>query len=172
MKRREALSAISVCVTTLLAGCLGDGVFGPEEGCPDLNIENERTYEQRDVGVLDDNGVVLVSSRDGVGRLDDRQFTDEDDEWVNETDFSTEVLVGFSHTGGGNVRDFEPGILGVEERPDRTVRIYSCIEELRPGDVAFVYTALLRVRYEDKPPTRATLSHWTEGEKVTYTTGE
>ncbi|QCJ47749.1 hypothetical protein [Haloprofundus sp. MHR1] len=172
MKRREALSTISVGVSTLLTGCLGDSIFGPERNCPDLTLENERPYEQRDVDALDDEGVVLVTSRDGIDRLADEQFTDEDDQWVNETDFETELLVGFRHTGSGNVQDFEPGILGVEVGSDRTVRVYSCIEELEPGDVAFVYTALLRVRYEDHPPTRATLSHWTEGEKVTYATGE
>lgn len=164
MNRRSVLAA-GLSLFPIGGGCVSRITIAGS--CPDPAIENELSYEEYDSGPLKDlwDGAVLVTGIDEIDRFDEWLLNDVDRQWIAETDFTRNVVLGVQVGSSGESSDLE--ILGVE-RDGGTVHVYSCIAKPGRTDDWLAYTRLLRVTYEGDPPDSAVLTHWEGGEKTTY----
>lgn len=168
MSRRSVLTLIGSGGVSIVAGCSGGG-----GGCPDLDLEHERSYEVRipEGGGHNGNGIDLLKSREGMDGFVWDNLTDDDERWIAETDYDESVVIALKESAGGsNNSDFE--VVGVERESNRVVHAYSCLAEIKGGDVGNLYTRLIRVSYDTQPPTEGRYTHWEEGDSTTYETTE
>ncbi|WP_157972412.1 hypothetical protein [Saliphagus sp. LR7] len=113
----------------------------------------------------------MAISQDGIGDFVWDTLSDNDERWIAETDFDRSVVIALKESAGGsNSSDFE--VLGVEWESDRVLHAYSCIAEIAGGDVGNLYTRLLRVSYNTRPPDQGRYTHWEEGDSTTYEISE
>lgn len=114
----------------------------------------------------------MLTAPDDVDRFLSGGLTGEDEDWVTETNFDESVVVAIKEASGGDTSNSDFEIMGVDQEPEDTIHVYSCIAEIGGGDVGYFYIRLLRVSYEGRTPAKSKYTHWQEGTKSTYETEE
>ena len=177
MKRRTVLLTATCGLASTGVGCLSNDE--PESGCPDTWIveeefEAELSYDEYDLERFHDSlhGIFLVTESDESdlferGFWDEELLTNEDREWIEETDFTENVILAiqvFSSSDSSDLKIYGVARTGIN---DETFHAYSCIS--RPGrtDDLEPYARLLRVPHGGNPPDSVALTH-VEGENSVY----
>lgn len=163
MKRRTALRSVVWCLCISGAGCLSR-ITG---GCPDPELENELSYEVHESAGLRSHweGATLLTDAEEIDRFDEEWMSDDDRQWIKETEFSQSVVLGVQVGSSSRSSDIE--VLGVERDGD-ALHAYTCISDPGGTDDWQAYSRLLRVPRGEEPPTAAVLTHWSGGEETTY----
>lgn len=159
MHRRDVLAG-AVLGATVGPGCL------TRSGCPDPELENGLTYQERRPGrvlELGTEGVVLVTDPGDADRLD---APADHEQWVRDTDFDDLVVLGTQVGSSGDSSELR--VLGVDREDRDTVHAYTCIHRQGGTDDWQAYARLLRVPRGETPPTTARLTHWEADEKQTF----
>ena len=164
MRRRSLLAAIT-------AGSLGtSGCFSPfMNDCPDPEFEEEIEYESNNPENLfesSSNGSVLIRRKEDINRFDSPNFSEEDKQWVENTDFDNTWVIGIQVSSSSSSSDFE--LLGIERKNEDDITAHTCLPTVDNSKVLVHYTRLLRIPHQDKIPRAIRVKHWEEGEKVVY----
>jgi hypothetical protein len=172
MKRRTILLAATCGLSVIGGGCYSDN----GDGCPDIRgvdteLKNELPYEEYDLEEFDRTfvGIYLISGPEEIDIYTDEDvLTDEDQQWMDETDFAESVILGLQVNSSIESSDLKiHGIDREEGQNEETFRVYSCIAHPGETDDSTIYSRLLRVPHRGSPPDSAGLTHW-EGDNSIY----